>query len=169
MAHARIRTNYDLGPEGVILIVTTEADPAAGAEVSVTVPGRAVWELISFRSTLVTDATVTGREPHLILGDGETTFIEVDNAFTVSASTTRRLHWFQGSDTNSGFDMDQAPMPDHVLLLPGWTVGTITPNLQAGDNYGAPVLYVREVPQRGLAVGQDALLSALRRLIDREV
>ena len=170
MPHTTIRTSYDLGPEGRILIASLESDPAAGAEISVTVPGRAVWHVHAIRFTLVTDATVDNRIPILEIDDGQNIFASIPPPSVQTASITRPMSYYVGSERNSSFDASMMmPLPHSLIMLPGWRIRTSTVNLQAGDNYSAPVLYIRETPQRGIDAGQDALLSALRRLIDREV
>ena len=171
MPHATIRTSYDLGPEGRILIVSLEADPAAGAEVSITVPGRAVWKVIAMKVNLVTSATVAARRLRMEAADGNgNVFSRVASASQQNASTTNRYTIMSSMGTSLlGFTEHIMPSPDPLILLPGYNYATVTASIQAGDNFSAPVLYVQETPQRGIAAGSDALLSALRRLIDREV
>ncbi len=169
MPHTRIQTNYDIGPEGRILIASLEADPAAGAEIVVTVPGRAVWEIMAVRYNLVADATVTTRQPHLDMDDGENIFATVPAVTGTAATFNFTYVAYQGAVSDDVFGTSLSnPLPIGLVMLPGWRVLTRTVNLQAGDNYAAPVLYVREIPQRGIEVGQDALRSALRRLIGEE-
>ncbi len=169
MPHTRISTSYDLGPEGAILIATTDGDPAAGAEVSITVPGRAVWDVIAIGFVLDTDGTVASRQPALIIDDGQDRIIRLPSEGSTTANSIKSYAWYRGAghhtNTNNGLT---GSLPEPTILLPGWRVLTDTNNLQAGDNFTAPMVYVREVPQRGIAAGQDALLSALRRLIGEE-
>lgn len=169
MPHTRIVSNYDLGPEGPILIASLEADPAAGQEITITVPGRAVWEVMAIRFTLAADGTAATRTVALHIDDGENRFLSIARANTQIANDTDVYVFYVngGEDTTTGTAFRQ-PLPPKLILLPGWRITTETNNMQAGDNFSAPVLYVREVPQRGLAVGQEALLSALRRLIGEE-
>lgn len=170
MAHARIVTSYDLGPEGRVLIATAGDDPAAGAEVSITVPGRAVWRVLAFRAVLVTDATVTNRQVSLLVDNSETVFWQVAAGAVQTASLTVRYSAAPGiaGDAQVAGGVVVLPLPP-LTLLPGWRIRTSTVALQAGDDWGAPVLYVQETPQRGVEVGQEALRSALRRLIGEEV
>lgn len=169
MGHAQIRTSYDLGPEGRILIVTTRDDPAAGAEFSVTVPGSAVWRVIAIAWSFVTDATVATRFPRLEVTDGESVFTRMIMVGDQTASLVIPRfagHGLERADGAGGGVTSGLLNP--LIMLPGWVIRSVTSNMVAGDNYAAPILYVSETPQRGLAAGQDALRSALRRLIGEE-
>lgn len=62
--------------------VIVGANPAAGAEVSETVPAGETWCLLGVRVTLVTSATVATRQPILTLDDGTNIFFENPAAST---------------------------------------------------------------------------------------
>jgi hypothetical protein len=169
MPHARIVSAYDLGPEGRILIAATGADPAAGEEFSITVPGRAVWEIIAVRVVLVASASAATRAVKLQLDDGTNTFASLNVNDGITANETIALTWGRGLVLDDNFvGQIQSVLPDPTIMLPGWRIRSVTGSLNSGDNYSRPVLYVREIPQRGIQVGQEALLSALRRLIGEE-
>ncbi len=151
------------------MVASQEADPAAGAEIAITVPGRAIWEVKALHYNVVADATVTNRRTAIEITDGENRISLTVSITNQAASNNFNHTWLPGITAIAGaFSILYDPIPLNTILLPGWQLNTVTANLQAGDNFGPPMLWLRETPQRGLAVGQDALLSALRRLIGEE-
>lgn len=121
------------------------ANPAAGAEATVTVAANTFWLLQAVAVILVADATVTSRRVRLeLVRDGTTTEL-YSSAADILASETRRLVWGAGlaviDDQTSGvFNM---PLPHNYILRPGDIVRTSTSNLQAGDNFGVMSVYMR--------------------------
>ncbi|HEY2936923.1 MAG TPA: hypothetical protein VGJ25_10000 [Gaiellaceae bacterium] len=133
------------------LLVTTGDDPAASAEVLVTVPGRARWELYSFVVQLVTDATITARNVKLVADDQSTVYARMPTFRDHAASTTVNYSWFRGAvgGNSSAAPVDvEAPLPP-LVLMPGHRLLTVTVALAPTDNYGRPVLLVRELAERG--------------------
>lgn len=131
------------GP-GIIRVITG-TDPAAGAEISETVPTGARWRLFSVRTTFVTDATVANRLETLTLDDGTTIFFRSGTFTNHAASLTWAITWASGvvEDGTNALANTQA-IPREVLLSAGYRINTSTINLQAGDNWGAPILHVEE-------------------------
>lgn len=126
--------------------VITGTDPAAGNEISETVPTNAVWKLLAIRFKLVTDATVATRRVSLKIDDGANVFYWYSFSTTQSESETKNYSLRAGSfaENNNIATEVIAPLGGTLLLLEGFRIRTSTTNLQAGDNYGAPVLYVEE-------------------------
>jgi hypothetical protein len=124
----------------------TGSNPAAGAEISETVPTGAQWRLLAFRATLVADATVLSRTPVFTVDDGTSTVWDDENFAALSAGQTglysRALHQSgRGWGGASGSVGSGLPL----LILPaGYRVRTGTIQLQAGDNWSAPQLMVEE-------------------------
>jgi hypothetical protein len=121
-------------------------DPAAGAEVSETVPTGARWRFLAMHVVLVTDATVASRRPRLRVTDGTNDLTRLNASSSVAASGTGRFTFGGGLgflDTGNAGGIPSGT-PDPLWLLGGFTVGTITDSFQAGDNYGAPQLLVEE-------------------------
>lgn len=120
-------------------------DPAAGVEVSETVPTNARWTLYAVRFPLVTDATVANRRVHLLVDDGTNTLYEAAAPDVQAASLTRNYnaanHGFAPAATVSELYLN---LPVPLPLLQGWRVRTATDSLQAGDNFGVPRLTVEE-------------------------
>jgi hypothetical protein len=134
--------------QGVLRIVTG-TDVAANTEFSETVPAGKYWQLLTVAVTMVQGATQTP-QPTLIIDDGTNTQILVAGATTAqSASTTARYHWgggLQAKDLTGSTPniWATAPLPDAVLLSPGWRVRSTTTGIGANSNYGPPTLVVVE-------------------------
>lgn len=131
------------GPGRLRAILGT--NPAAGVEISETVPTNALWRFISFFATLVTDATVANRNFRLILDDGTNTIQSVVNGTNITASLTQPVTVATGifPQATAGVFM-QTDIGADVLLPAGSRIRTSTIGLQAGDNWSAPLLLVEE-------------------------
>jgi hypothetical protein len=123
----------------------TGTDPAAGAEVSETVPTGARWRLLAFNVVLVTSAVAGNREVVLTLDDGVTNISEVAAGVAQPASVTRRYSFSRGVArfAPAASTVIAAPAPD-ILLFGGSRIRTVTTALDVGDNFGAPQLSVEE-------------------------
>lgn len=123
----------------------TGTDPAAGAEISETVPTGARWRLHSLVVTLVTDATVATRVPRLFLDSGSGIYAKYNGPSTQAASLTVAYQTGNlGEAVTGSGSAAHLPMPSDTRLAAGYTIDSATVNLQAGDNYGAPVMLVEE-------------------------
>ena len=123
----------------------TGSDPAAGAEMSETVPTGARWRLLGLAIELVTDATAANRDLILQVNNGVGLFWASDPNQSQAASVTRTHVAAQGSrrlNPTAGTAMWH--YPHDMDLLGGFVLTTSTTSIQAGDNYGAPELLVRE-------------------------
>lgn len=139
-------------PEGVSAWqtrVVRGTNPAAGAEISERVgPGRQ-WLLYAVRFRFVTDATVTTRVPGLQIDDGSDTFLEVPPALGQAATQTIDYTFAAGGASVSEANLRGiSVLPFPLPLLRGYRIRTLTTNLQAGDDFGAPVLLVAELMDR---------------------
>ncbi len=131
------------GPGVMRSIVGT--DPAAGAEISETVPTNARWRLIAFTSTLVTSAAVANRRLRLVHDDGANIYCNAFSTLLLPASTTTTVTWGDSYPLVENTDQQiTAPLPRQDMLLAGSRIRTITTNFQAGDNWAAPVYLVEE-------------------------
>lgn len=123
----------------------TGTNPAAGVEISETVPTGAIWQLKSFSAVLVADATVATREAHLIFDDGSNLLTEIPVSATHTASGSFKYVTSIVSSATASSGLRLLPyLEDHNLLLEGYRIRTSTALLQAGDNWGAPQLLVEE-------------------------
>lgn len=143
---------WGIVPAERIFKLVTGPDPAAGAEAEVPVPGGELWDLYTFQVRLVNDATVANRRVSLAFDDGTTEFARFPTGQDYVASSNTLVTWADGlgQTLSAGTGNFRAIPMVAPPLLPGHSVGTITEGLQAGDNFGAPVLYVAAYNVRGL-------------------
>jgi len=132
------------GPGAVRVI--TGSTPAAGAEISETVPTGARWELKTLWVVLVASATVATRTPQLRLDDGTTTLMQVPSVTQLVASQTAAAEFAQGMPYAAQVNALGAPsgLPVNNRLAAGHRIRTSTSNIQVGDQYGAPQYVVVE-------------------------
>lgn len=129
-----------------VIRVVTGTDPAAGAEVSETVPTGARWELLSVRYTLVTSAVAGARRSRLVLTTpGSAVFVSLLPATTQAASDNLPYLWApnlpSASIATTGL---QQPLTQRAILPAGAMLGTSTQAVDAGDNYADVTFAVRE-------------------------
>jgi hypothetical protein len=127
------------------LRVVSGSDPAAGAEISETVPTGARWRLLSWRASLVTDATVANRVMSLLIDDGSLTLWQSATPTAHTASLSVSYIFGLGATSANQQGVMLLSTPAAPLVLPaGYRIRTTTSNLQAGDNWGSPVMFVEE-------------------------
>lgn len=125
------------------------ADPAANTEVLATVPAGKSWLLASVSVQLVQGITNTP-QPILVIDDGTNVFYESFGSSAAQAvSTTCRYTWAPDSPLTGQVGVttgvhSTAPLPQALILGPGYRVRTSTLGLAATADYGVPVLYVCE-------------------------
>lgn len=123
----------------------TGSNPAAGAQISETVPTGARWRLLALRASLVTDATVANRQFQLQFDDGTNVFADAPSQHTQTASQTNLWTWNRGigwvpTALLSTPLQNLAELP----LMAGYRIRTVASNFQAGDNWASPQLLVEE-------------------------
>lgn len=127
--------------------VVTGSNPAAGSEISETVPANLHWILHAMVVTLVTDANVSSRRVHLLIdfGGGSAALNSVAGN-TQSASITRQYNIAHYGQTSiGGVDNDTfIGIPTSPHLIPGSIISTETDALEVGDDFGAPLLFVEQ-------------------------
>lgn len=120
-------------------------DPAAGVECSDTVPSGARWSLRAYTVPLVADGTAANRFPTLVIDDGSLVMFRAEAPEAVVASQTRTFQASPGTDrlvSVSGFPSWNVPIG--LQMFAGCRIRTSTTNLQAGDNWGSPIILVEE-------------------------
>lgn len=124
----------------------TGAVPAAGAEISETVPTGARWELISIAWLLTTAVAVANRSPNLILDDGALVYFRSSFATLIPASVASQNTFAQGIGqfTSANNARLASTLPVNNRLAAGHRVRTSTDNIQAADQYSAIQYLVRE-------------------------
>ena len=125
------------------------SDPAANAEISETVPAGKHWGLVSVSVALVQGITQTP-QPILVLDDGvDVIFESFGSSAAQAVSTTCRYTWAPGNpftgQIGSGVDVhSSAPLPQGIVLPPGYRIRTSTLGKGANTDYGVPSLLVLE-------------------------
>lgn len=123
-------------------------DPAAGAELSETVPGQETWVVESVRLQLVTDATAADRSVRITATDGSVEHFRTVHGEVQVASTTVVYAAFNGSPaagtTANGLVL--AWPTSGLILPPGHVLATNTMNLQAADQISDARLNVLAIP-----------------------
>jgi hypothetical protein len=120
--------------------------PAAGAEVTETVPTGARWELLMIGLPLTTSATAANRIPAIIFDDGTNYLLQTVSVFQQAASLTVTHSFAQGFNF-TGTVLSQIignALPANNRLPAGARFRSSTTNLQVGDQYGVPHYLVRE-------------------------
>lgn len=122
----------------------TGTDPAAGAEISETVPARRRWKLTGILFTLATDAAAANRRVILVIDNGTNTIYALPSD-TLQTASQARLYLFTPQPVAQFQIVNDFFLPLPILsLAPGYQIFTNTTALQAGDNYSAPQLLVEE-------------------------
>lgn len=121
------------------------AQPAAGAEWSVTVPAGQVWRLLMAFSQFTASGTVANRFPgQLKITDGVNILGQICHSVSVAAGgivfvTLARGIPIAPANNNSNILL---ALPDAVVLPPGSIISTTTNGIQTGDQYSIISLLV---------------------------
>ena len=116
----------------------TVANPAAGADWVATVPTGARWLVQFVSAALTTSAAVATRVPQIQIKDAGGTIVwENSGDNTVAGVTNAQYSWAGGVPLQGNNNVNQMPIPDFCYLLQGFTIGPLTPGLQAGDQWSA--------------------------------
>ena len=121
------------------------ADPAAGQEIVITCPANLRWNVRALRFALVTSAAVASRTPRVNLKNSNQ-FSWVMGALSgQNAGITRFYNAAPAVPLSQAADTSfLVPMPPEVILLPGETISTNTPGLDAADQFTACTILVEE-------------------------
>lgn len=120
--------------------------PAAGAEISETVPTGARWELVTLYTELACSALAATRVPNLILDTPAILLFAHPALGGTTASDTNGYAWNQGTPLSAAPDPNNfmSGLPRPCILLAGYRFRTATSNRQAGDQFSSPAYTVRE-------------------------
>jgi hypothetical protein len=125
------------------------ADPAAAAEISQVVPADEWWQLVAVSAALAQGATQTP-QPILVIDDGvDVLFESFGSSAAQAAGTTCRYTWAPGlplsGQVGSGANVhSHAPIPQGIVLGPGYRIRTLTLGIGANSDYAAPSLFYVE-------------------------
>lgn len=139
-------SNVDARPNGGRLRVASSSNPAAGAELSITVPGGRFWLVRAVRFQLVAAAAAASRRVHLVFSSSSTPLFEAFSSVDQIISETRNYsaaHFGAGLDELDDNDI-LIHIPDFVFVPEDGTITTETTALNAGDNFGVMSVTVEE-------------------------
>lgn len=125
-------------------ITVLSADPAANNEATITVPANTYYKIISASINLVQGITQTP-SPALQITDGTNVMLLANGASAAtSASTTSQYNWFPGAvlTAGAGATVNNAPIPDDLVIGPSFVISTVTAGKGAATDYGKLVLFV---------------------------
>lgn len=123
----------------------TGTNPAAGVEISETVPPGAVWKPISLIATFVTSADVANRLPSIVLDDGTNIYFTQEVTGLQTASSTVLHEIAVGLERLAVVSTNkQLGIPIGTKMAAGNRIRTLTANIVAADNWGVPQLLVEE-------------------------
>lgn len=123
----------------------TGTDPAAGVEISETVPVGAKWKLIGFKYIFSTDATVASRYVALKINDGINDMLAIGAGQAQTASQIVSYSHAVSLPIFSGaFAQYISPLGQNLFLKANWKIKIIAISITAGDNFAAPQLLVEE-------------------------
>lgn len=122
-----------------------QAAPAAGADITITVPANTRWRVISGLASLVTSAVVANRTVQLLMDDGATNYARASATVAQTATLTQFYELIgitlQGNNLGSVL---YVPGPAGAILPAGHRIKTLTIGLDVGDQWSATELLVEE-------------------------
>jgi hypothetical protein len=138
-------SNQPLDGTGILRSITGTT-PAAGAEISETVPTGARWQVLAFRYQLVTSATVASRLSALLFDDGANILAFFGGDATEAAGATFVYSFAAGFSpiVGSATNAIGRGLPGAVFLPAGARIKTQTSAIQVGDQYSIVQYLVRE-------------------------
>lgn len=137
---------YSTPPHWAENITLSPANPAAGANLDVAIPGNALWQLFSLSFIFTTAIAVANRNVTIQLSDGAVTYLLCPAQFQQVASTTVGYQCFHaGYDLNgSPFGQAQVNLPPNIWLPQGYHILTFISNIQAADQISSVRVHALE-------------------------
>lgn len=126
----------------------TPAQPAAGANLGIVVPGEGAWIIRTVRFQLVTSAAVANRQVQLAVSDGQQEYLRVATGAQQVASLTT-VYTFGpglGTVTGPGTAVATASLPAGLVLYPGFVLSTVVAAIDVADQISGVALRVVECP-----------------------
>jgi hypothetical protein len=123
--------------------IVASADPAAGAEPSITIPVGVEEDVYEVQFVLVTDCTAANRVPVLKITRGSVTFVADAQQYS-TASQTRTYTWALGVNTLATTDTEQKTGWAGAVLRAGDVITVDVLNIQGADDASAMLLKCRE-------------------------
>lgn len=123
-------------------------NPAAGADYAITVPAGVAWHLRSFQATFTASAVAATRRPRIRLSDvADVSIMLIADVLGIVNGQAFNVVWAQGINSrvsSGGLLEGHMDVPADFIGGPGFQFKTVTLNIQAGDQWSAGRLFVRE-------------------------
>lgn len=120
-------------------------NPVAGADFGMQVQVGRRWEVHAINATLQTSATAANRQPVFQITDGAGHVMHnTQFSGTQAASLTYQYSAAEGDPIALNAPFEMGPLPHTCLLFQGWTISSLTANIQAGDQWSAIWALVQE-------------------------
>lgn len=140
-----VANSIDTRPGGGQIVTISGTNPAAGAEVSMSVPSGQIYRILAINFSLTTDANAANRRVHVQF-QSETTGMTIDcygdTDQAASVSRTYSCAAFGATPATTDDNDIIIPIPQDIYLPAGGDIKTATTNKQAGDDYGIPRVLV---------------------------
>lgn len=122
------------------------ADPAAGADWSVTVPAGVTWELLSFHTRLATSAAVANRFPSWLVKDPDgNEWQRIVQFSAATAGQTEAISGVSGFGDHVTGGTTIMPMQTPPIVMPsGHKLVGGTSSIDVADQYSQTIVTVRE-------------------------
>lgn len=136
----------DLRPGGGRLEFKVGADPTAGNPAEITVPTGEIWYIRAASITLTTDATVATRRVYMEISPTSGVVVPAISLNTQAASDTESYKFapFGVESTLIASFHNEVNMPEDLFCDAGGSILFKAVNLQAGDNFGSPLLTIEK-------------------------
>lgn len=123
-----------------------QANPAAGTEVVLTVPGGVVWELLSVRATFTASAAVANRRPSLRITDADgLDYQRYHTRVDIAAAGVANYNWITGLGYQDTVEPALYGLPALPFPLPqSWAIRTVTSAIDVADQWSNVRVVVRE-------------------------
>jgi hypothetical protein len=119
--------------------------PAVGAELIVTVPTNALWNLLGLLFSLSTSAVAGNRLPVLIIDDGAVNLQHLEPQVWQTAGQVLCYNWAPGLPFNAMIGNTRLlPLPTGMRLPSGFRICTSTNGLDVGDQYSGALMLLEE-------------------------
>src|SRR5713226_6808819 len=125
--------------------------PGAGSDFGpITVPVTSVaWRIRLVAANLSTSVAAGNRIPDLLINISSLP-MRIAGSQPTPPSTSNFYYWIPGAPNLTNANQLNQWHPTDLLLPVGATLASATPTLQAGDQWGTPILYVEELVQIGV-------------------
>lgn len=139
------------------------ANPAAGAQFVVTVPGDQAWKVHAVTAVLTASAAVATRDVALLADDQSTTFLAAGVGPTQTAGQVATYSWARSLSTSTGLitgGVISAGFPD-LVLPPGYRLRSTVVAMDVADQWSSIALYVEALDTLPFGKRQELEAAAL--------